>query len=93
MSGMEMKEALLLRRARRYYGKRYWYNTPGDGRVDIGVLQGLGGNVWLVGYIRESGATKRIKTARLQPMANPAELQILLDQWAHERQLEEVADV
>ena len=87
----QLKEMRDRRRAR-YFGKRYWYNAPSDGRVEIGVVRGLG-DIWMGGYIVESGSTRRLKTKRLEPTTHPAELQILLDQWAHERQLEEVKDV
>ncbi len=76
----------------RYFGRCYYYNTPGDGRVKIGVVRGLG-DIWIVGFIAGTGGCRRVKTKRLEPTTHPAELQILLDQWAHERQLEEVKDV
>jgi len=92
MNALEMREHGRAVRRARYFGKRYHYNTSNDGRVEIGVVQGLGED-WIVGYITESCATRRVKTKRLEPCKDPTALQVLLDQWAHERQLEGVTDV
>lgn len=73
-----------------FHGRRYWYTTPNDGTVCIGVRQGLGGDIWIVAYVRESGGTRAIKTKRLPAGPNPAALQQLLDTWAAERDLAEV---
>ncbi|MEI8133013.1 MAG: hypothetical protein WCG34_11320 [Leptolinea sp.] len=72
-----------------FHGNRYWYPTPDDGTVCIGVFQGAVG-VWIVGYVRENGARKRIKTVHLPVMTAPEVLQVNLDHWALKRGLKEV---
>lgn len=91
MNLREGVEQLRERRHKAFHGRRYWYNTPSDGRVQIGVLQGLGGDIWIAAYFRENGARKKVNTARLPALIDPDSLQALLDQWAHERQLQGVA--
>jgi hypothetical protein len=88
MNGLELKQVMMKRRAEAFWGNRYWYNTPNDGRVQIGVLAGLGGDVFIVAYFRGSGSRRAIKTKRLPAGDNPAVLQGLLDVWAQERGLE-----
>lgn len=86
-----MAEKIRAKRLSGFHGRRYWYNTPNDGSVCIGVRQGLGGDIWIVAYVRESGGTRAIKTKRLPASPDPDALQQLLDVWALERKLEEVA--
>lgn len=90
MSGKEMRDRMLAERAAAFYGKRYWYNTPNDGRREIGVLQGLGGDCWIIAYFRESGARRSIKSPALKERNNPEVLQHALNLWAKARHLEEV---
>lgn len=90
MTGIEMKEKMLASRAAAFHGKRYWYNTPADGRREIGVLQGLGGDIWIVGYFRESGARRAVKSPSIRANANPDVLQHALNLWAKARHFEEV---
>jgi hypothetical protein len=89
---MKMKEEIRKKRMSGFYGRRYWYTTPNDGTVCIGVRQGLGGAVWIVGYVRESCGTRAIKSKRLLPGPYPDTLQDLLDVWAEQRQLAEVVN-
>lgn len=91
MTGMELKEKMLRERAAAFHGKRYWYNTPADGRREIGVLQGLGGDIWIVGYFRENGARRAVKSPHVRANYSCEVLQNNLDRWAKARQLEEVA--
>lgn len=92
MNVIEMKEQIRKKRLSGFHGRRYWYPTPNDGTVCIGVRQGLGGDIWIVGYVRESCGTRAIKTKRLPAGPDPAELQSLLDVWAAERALVEVTE-
>ena len=71
-----------------FHGQSYWYEAGGK-RLEIGVCQGLGGDVWLVGWQR-GGATKRLKSPRLEPSDNPDALQEALDEWAAEKGLDAV---
>lgn len=87
---LENKERIRKLRLSGFHGRRYWYNTPNDGTVCIGVRQGLGGDIWIVGYVRESCGTRAIKTKRLPACPDPIALQQLLDVWAAERELAEV---
>lgn len=87
--GMKMRDEMRAKRLARYYGTRYRYGTPNDGIMDIGVVQGLGGD-WIVGYIAENGAVRRIKSKHLPASADPGKLQAVLNQWARERNLPEV---
>jgi hypothetical protein len=73
-----------------FYEKTYLYNTPNDGEKEIGVLAGLGDDTYIVGWLKENGARKRIKSNRLPVLPEPVELQVKLDAWAIERGLVEV---
>ena len=88
---LELKERQRANREDIFHGQRYWYNTPHDGRRMIGVCQGLGGDIWIVASVRESGARKKINTVKLPALTNPDLLQGLLDVWAKAHELEEVA--
>lgn len=90
---MELKERyehMKKKRREAFHGRRYYYNTAADGRRVIGVIQGLGGDVWIVGYLRDNGTRKAVKSVRLQSGSDPDALQRKLDIWAIERGLEEV---
>lgn len=73
-----------------FHGKTYLYPTGSHGTREIGVLLGLGSDIYLVAWLSETGGRRRIKTARLPAIANPDRLQVLLDAWAKERHLEEM---
>ena len=76
----------------KFFGRTYRYKTPNDGEVTIGVCQGLGGEIWIVGYRRQEGvSTRRVKTSNLPPTTDPDHLQMKLDAWASRRGLKEVA--
>ena len=92
MTGLELRELQRAKRREAFFGKRYWYATPNEGRQEIGVLRGLGDDSWIVGYIRESGGRKRIKTRNLPMGSDPRVLQDELDSWAIARGLVEVTD-
>ena len=64
-----------------FYGKTYLYSTPNDGHRQLGVLQALGG-VWIVGWVRDSNAIKRLVTNHLPAGLEPADLQERLNAWA-----------
>lgn len=90
---MDLKEHYeQIKKARRevFHGRRYYYNTASDGRRVIGVTQGLGGDVWIVAYIRDDGSRRAVKSVRLPSDSDPDRLQRKLDIWAIERALEEV---
>ncbi len=76
--------------AQQFHGRCYWYDTA-EGRRPIGVAQGLG-NIWIVAYIRNTGARRRIRGRHLDPHQDPNRLQSLLDVWAYERNLDEVKE-
>ena len=86
---IEIKEQIQKKRMECFHGSRYWYPTPDDGTACIGVFQGAVG-VWIVGYVRENGARKRIKSVYLPVMTDPEDLQLKLDQWANHHDLKEV---
>jgi hypothetical protein len=88
---IERYEAMKRRKREGFHGRMYHYNTPSDGKVVIGVRSGLGGDIYIVAYVRDTGATRAIKSLRLRPGSDPDRLQALLDIWAKERTLEEVA--
>lgn len=73
-----------------FHGKIYHYPTGNHGVREIGVTLGIGSD-YIVAWITESGGRRRVKTARLPAIANPDRLQELLDIWAKERDLKEVA--
>lgn len=73
-----------------FYGRSYFYTTANDGHKIIGVMQGLG-DAWIVGYIRDNGARKAIRSNRLWSTPHANDLQKRLDDWAKERELKEVA--
>lgn len=90
MTSQEMREELRARRRSQYYGKRYHYNNPQDGRIELGVLQGLG-DAWFVGYIRENGSRRAFKSPLFRGIEKPDELHAALVAYATAHQLEEVA--
>ena len=90
MTGMEMKGQMEGKRREAFFGNRYLYNTPNDGRVVIGVMQGLGEDCWFVGYFRENGARKKINTPHLPVHGSPQVVQDELNAWAGKRELREV---
>jgi len=90
MTGMEMKAQMDGKRRETFFGKRYFYATPNDGRVVIGVMQGLGEDCWFVGYFRENGARKKINSIHLPVNKSPRVGQDELNAWARKRQLREV---
>lgn len=75
-------------KASAFHGRRYYYNTPGDGRRVIGVTKGLGGD-YIVAWIRDNGARRAVKSPKLAADPNPDRLQWRLDVWATGRDLEE----
>lgn len=75
-------------RAAAFHGKCYRYNTPADGPNKIGVMAGLGGDIYIVGYFRDNGARKAIKAPSLRACYSAAQLQIHLELWAKQRGLE-----
>lgn len=77
-------------RATAFHGRCYYYNTPADGRKTIGVMQGLGGDIWIVGYFRDNGARRAVKSPHLRADNAADILQHKLDNWAKRRDLEEV---
>lgn len=82
------KDRIKAERAAAFHGRRYFYTTPNDGHVIIGVLRGLG-DAWIVGYFMESGARKAIRSNRLWSTTHVDDLQQRLDVWATERGLKE----
>lgn len=78
-------------RATAFHGKTYHYFTQAHGTQTIGVLQGLGDSTWIVGWINDCGARKRVKSAVLPPHADPVKLQGWLDAWAIRKKLLEVS--
>jgi hypothetical protein len=78
-------------RAAAFLGRCYWYNTPADGRKRIGVTPALGGDIYIVGYFRDSGALRAVKSPHLRASAISDRLQASLDQWAKQRGLEVAA--
>lgn len=56
----------------------------------IGVLKGLG-DIWIVGYIADSGAHRRIKSVQLPPDIDPNYFQLCLDDWAQKKGLEAIS--
>lgn len=75
-------------RAAAFHGRRYYYNTPDDGRRIIGVTKGLGGD-YIVAWIRDNGARRAVRSQKLPADSNPDRLQWKLDVWATGRGLEE----
>lgn len=67
-----------------FYGLTYWWPGPEGARV-IGVIKGLG-DVWIVGWIKANGSTKRLNCA-LKSADDPGLLQNALDRFAAERKL------
>lgn len=86
----EQWEARKRDRATAFHGKTYHYFTQAHGTQTIGVIQGLGDSTYIVGWINDHGARKRIKSAVLPPHADPDKLQGWLDAWAVKRKLLEV---
>jgi hypothetical protein len=68
-----------------FYGPTYLWPTPDHGLRPIGVIRGLG-DVWIVGWVKPNGATKRLNCA-LIPSDDPGLLQAALDRFAAERKL------
>lgn len=85
-------EAMKKDRQAAFYGRTYRYHTPRDGVRTIGVCLGLGSDIYLVAWVSETGARKRVKTARLPVISDPAKLQAYLDAWAAKRKLEKVVN-
>lgn len=90
LSLKEQWDARKLARATAFHGRTYKYLTQAHGTQTIGVIQGLGDNTWIVGWINDHGARKRVKSAVLPPHADPDKLQGWLDSWAVKRKLLEV---
>lgn len=90
MNLRENYEALKKERREAFLGRTYRYPTGSHGTQTIGVCLGLGTDIYVVAWINETGARKRIKSTRLPSISNACRLQDLLDTWAKERFLEEV---
>lgn len=86
---LEARERLKAERAAAFYGKRFWYNSASNGRVQIGVMQGLG-DFWIVAFFRESGSRRSVNTSRLPANECPDALQKMFEDWANQKGLEEV---
>jgi hypothetical protein len=69
-----------------FHGLTYVYPTPNNGPREIGVTRGLG-DVYIVAWINDRGATKRIKTPHLPPMTSASNLQAALDAYAADRRI------
>ena len=89
MSMQERYAGMKKERSEAFKGRTYQYNTASHGTRTIGVLLGLGQNIYFVGWLSDTGARKRLKTARLPALTDPGRLQVLLDAWAEERGLAE----
>lgn len=76
----------------RFFGLTYIYPTPNDGPREIGVTRGMG-DTWIVAWVKDSGATRRVKTHNLPVSTDPKALQNMLDSWACSRDLDVVARV
>ncbi len=72
-----------------FYGRCYFYTTANDGHRIIGVMRGLG-DAWIVGYIRDNGSRRAIRSNRLWSTTHVDDLQQRFDVWAAERELKEV---
>lgn len=73
-----------------FCGRSYFYTTANDGHRVIGVMQGLG-DAWIVGYIRDNGARRALRSTRLWSTTHADDLQQRLDVWAKQRDLKEAA--
>jgi hypothetical protein len=67
-------------------GNTYLYATPNEGEREIGVTKGLGDD-YIVAWITDSGAKRRVKSPHLQPGLYPNSLQHDLDLFAAKRGL------
>lgn len=75
---------------RPFHGATYLYSVRRGQAAEIGVTTGLGG-IWIVGWIKHTGAKARVKTASLPAGKDPAALQKALDAWAQKRALPRIA--
>jgi hypothetical protein len=74
-------------------GKKYWYNTPNDGRREIGVHEIERGVLYAVCYHDSAGVQMRVNTSNLPASDNPGVVQRGLDEFARRRGLEEAGAV
>lgn len=88
---LEQREKIRTERRERFYGRRYFYTTKSHGHQIIGVLRGLG-DMWIAGYIRESGSHKSLKAKALWATTHADDLQQRLDEWAKSKGLTEVSE-
>ena len=72
--------------------KRYWYNTPNDGRREIGVMQWNHAGHWGVVYLGSDNLPHLLKTPNLPQCLGLEAAQRALDKFAAKRGLEEVSD-
>lgn len=75
----------------RFIGQTYMYPTPREGLREIGVVTESPGSSYAVCWIAENGYLRLMKSMRLPTLQDPVRLQKLLDVWAKERKLKEVA--
>lgn len=68
-------------------GTQYWHEIGGQKRR-IGVVPGLGGDVWIVAFEADGGGGRhRVRSPRLEPCSDRRALQHALDAWAEEKGL------
>lgn len=89
-NALEKREELRKARTECFHGRRYFYITQSHGSQTIGVLRGLG-DMWIVGYIRESGSRRALKSKKLWATTHADDLQQRLDAWAKSKGLREVS--
>lgn len=73
-----------------FFGRTYRYPTPNSGVQTIGVCTVLSG-LSAVCWINQHGSRVRIRTSKLPVLTDAGKVQELLDAWAKDRGLEEVA--
>lgn len=89
MDMQERYEQITQEKQAAFYGKTYRYTSASYGIKRIGVMQGLGGNIWIVAFFKDNGSRKSVNTSRLPPNEDPSALQKMLDDWAAQKGLEE----
>ncbi len=92
MTLMELQAEMKERRRQAFHRERAWWWFGPTGKIKIGVLQGLGDS-WIVGHIKENGARKKLNSSQLakyQPSTDPDRLLKIVEEWAKQRELQEV---
>ena len=68
--------------------KRYWYNTPNDGKRSVGVEKWMGSDMWAAVWMDDKGKQRMLRTPNLPPCVDRDVCQRALDQFAAKRGLE-----